>query len=56
MLNDIEDEGKPSAEEELAQKGLGAIVEKFLDSIVADDTSNGKGTDNMTCILVRLKQ
>jgi len=31
------------------------IVEKFLDSIVADDTSIGKGTDNMTCILVRVK-
>jgi len=34
---------------------LNCVVEKFLDSIVADDSSIGIGTDNMTCILVRFK-
>lgn len=34
---------------------LKCVVEKFLDSIVADDSSIGIGTDNMTCILVRFK-
>lgn len=29
------------------------IVQKFLDHIVADDTISGKGTDNMTCILIK---
>jgi len=29
------------------------IVQKFLDHIVADDTVSGKGTDNMTCILIK---
>jgi serine/threonine protein phosphatase PrpC len=41
--------------EEVKEMTLNCVVEKFLDSIVADDTSTGKGTDNMTCILVRFK-
>jgi len=48
----------PSVLEEDANKELGlkCVVEKFLDSIVADDSSIGIGTDNMTCILVRFKK
>jgi serine/threonine protein phosphatase PrpC len=29
------------------------IVEKVLDDILAPETSNGVGCDNMTCILIR---
>ena len=30
-------------------------VESLLDSILATDTSDGKGTDNMTAILIKFK-
>jgi len=40
---------------ETTEYKLENVVEKFLDSIVAEDTSLGKGTDNMTCIIVRFK-
>ena len=37
---------------------LSALVEDLLDSIVATDvaSSNGIGTDNMTCIIVEFKK
>jgi serine/threonine protein phosphatase PrpC len=31
------------------------IVEQVLDDIIAPETSNGVGCDNMTCILIRFK-
>jgi len=49
----LNDEKKESKDKEYK---LANVVEKFLDSIVADDTSNGIGTDNMTCIIVRFKK
>jgi len=35
---------------------LSAVVEDLLEAIVAPDTINGLGCDNMTCIIVCLKK
>lgn len=48
-------EVKKPKTKEFSECEMHDIVCKFLDEIVADDTSIGKGTDNMTCTLVRLK-
>lgn len=54
-LTSILDDDDMEAAKDVKNLTLSSVVEKFLDSIVADDTTTGKGTDNMTCILVRFK-
>ena len=34
--------------------GLAVIMEELLDSILAPNTEDGIGTDNMTAIIIRL--
>jgi serine/threonine protein phosphatase PrpC len=34
---------------------MARIVETLLDKLIAPDTSTGLGCDNMTCIIVNLK-
>jgi len=34
---------------------VSGVVEDLLDAIVAPDTINGLGCDNMTCIVITLK-
>ena len=46
--------GEELKEKKTADDEIHTVVEGLLDDILAKDTSDGVGTDNMTAILIRL--